>query len=229
MIKYILAVAYILLNTSQKAYSNTVNTTSQSTGSVTNQAVQVVPARQFQYQLGPSQVCQGATLNISPFLSATNSFGLPYTPSYQKPIYDNSDNYGLTDADGLPTGDGIPDNPGVITHYETIRTGMQQSNTSLNGGITATFSIPLDRSAVRLCKEGMSKQVELYKASLASKRLNYEMSRAKTCKTLHDDGIVFIGEIAKICADIKIITPPNIQHTHTIPSKAANPASLDKN
>jgi hypothetical protein len=229
MKKYILITACIILNIPQKAYSNTVNTTSQSTGSVVNQAVQVVPARQFSYQLGTSQVCQGATLNISPFLSATNSFALPYTPTYQKPIYDNSDNYGLTDEEGLPTGDGIPDNPGVITHYETIRTGMQQSNTSLNGGITATFSIPLDRKAVRLCKKGLAKQVELYEASLASKRLNYEMSRAKTCKTLHDDGIVFVGEMAKICADIKIVSPPNVKHTHAITLKEATPVSLDKN
>tara|TARA_R100000458_G_C8272633_1_gene247502 strand:- start:1026 stop:1715 length:690 start_codon:yes stop_codon:yes gene_type:complete len=229
MKKYILVAACIILNIPQKAYSNTVNTTSQSTGSVTNQAVQVVPSRQFQYQLGASQVCQGATLNISPFLSQTHSFGTPYEPYYNRKIYDTSDNYGLKDADGLDIPDGIPDNPGRVLYTEKVRTGMQQSNTSLNGGITATFSIPLDRSAVRLCKKGMAKQIELYEASLASKRLNYEMSRAKTCKTLHDDGIVFIGEIAKICADIKIITPPNIQHTHAIPSKAATPASPDKN
>lgn len=213
-------------------YSQSINTTSQSTGSVTNQAVQVVPSRQFSYSVGPSIQCQGATLNISPFLSKTFSFGTPYEPSFQKPIYDTSDNFGLTDADGLDIGDGIPDNPGRVLYYETVRTGMQQSNTALNGGITATFSIPLDRRAVNMCHESMAKQNELYEASLAAKRLNYEMSRAKTCHALLKDGIVFVGELSKICADIKLINPPGVlpSHNHKIPtSKEVVPSSPDKN
>ena len=212
MKKYLLAALFI----ASPCYANTVNTTSQSTGSVTNQAVQVVPSRQFSYSVGPSIQCQGATLNISPFLSQTHSFGTPYEPFYDRKIYDTSDNYGLKDADGLDIGDGIPDNPGRVLYTEKVRTGMQESNTSLNGGITATFSFPLDRKAVKMCHESMAKQNQLYEASLASKRLNYEMSRAKTCASLLKDGIIFVGELAKICHDIKLITPPNVQHTHKI-------------
>ena len=215
-------------------YSQSINTTSQSTGSVTNQAVQVVPSRQFSYSVGPSIQCQGATLNISPFLSKTFSFGTPYEPYYEKPIYDTSDNFGLTDADGNDIGDGVPDNPRILYH-ETVRTGMQQSNTALNGGITATFSIPLDRKAVKMCHATMEKQNELYEASLAAKRLNYEMSRAKTCHALLKDGIIFVGELSKICADIQLINPPGVlpSHNHTIPisssSKEVVPSSPDKN
>ena len=58
---------------SNPVLANSINTTSNSTGSVVNQAVQVVPSRQFQYQMNTIS-CQGATLNISPFISTTYGF-----------------------------------------------------------------------------------------------------------------------------------------------------------
>lgn len=64
-----------LINTPLKATN--INSTSNSTGQVVNQAVQVVPSRQFQYQMN-TIVCQGATLNISPFVSTTYGFSTPY-------------------------------------------------------------------------------------------------------------------------------------------------------
>ena len=215
MKKYLYLVALIL---PLPCYSQSINTSSQSTGSVVNQAVQVVPARQFQYQLGANQVCQGATLNISPFLSATNSFGLPYQPYYSRPVYSTKDIVGAIDADGNDIGDGEPDEPNKIIRVEQVRTGMQESNTSLNGGITATFSIPLSRKYMKMCRRGMERQVELYEASLASKRLNYEMSRLATCGKHIREGTIFVGEMAKICADVKVVTPPNVKHTHAISS-----------
>ena len=199
-------------------YSQSINTSSQSTGSVVNQAVQVVPSRQFQYQLGANQVCQGMTLNISPFLSSTNSFGSPYQPYYSKNIYSTKDIEGAFDDNNNPIGDGEPDEPNKIIRVEQVRTGMQESNTSLNGGITATFSIPLSFRYQKLCRKGLERQVELYEASLASKRLNYEMSRLASCGKYIKEGIIFTGEMAKICADVKIVSPPNVQHTHPISS-----------
>ena len=96
---------------------------------------------------------------------------------------------------------------------------MKQSNTSINGGITATFSIPLDRTALKECREAMKKQNELYEASLAAKRLNFEMSRAKTCR----DNLVNLGirfkagtPMAKLCEDIELVTPPTTEHTHKL-------------
>jgi len=215
MKKYLYLVALIL---PLPCYSQSINTSSQSTGSVVNQAVQVVPARQFQYQLGANQVCQGATLNISPFLSATNSFGAPYQPYYSRPVYSTKDIVGAIDADGNDIGDGEPDEPTKIIRTEQVRTGMQQSNTSLNGGLTMTFSIPLSRKYMKMCRRGMERQVELYEASLASKRLNYEMSRLATCGKHIREGTIFVGEMAKICADVKVVTPPNVEHTHAISS-----------
>ena len=47
-------------------------------------------------------------------------------------------------------------------YFEKVRTGQKQSNVSVNGGITATFSIPLDRTAIKECRKAMKKQNELY-------------------------------------------------------------------
>jgi len=222
MKKYLYLVALIF---PLPCYSQSINTSSQSTGSVVNQAVQVVPSRQFQYQLGANQVCQGATLNISPFLSATNSFGAPYQPYYSRPVYSTKDILGAKDADGNDIGDGEPDEPTKIIRVEQVRTGMQESNTSLNGGITATFSIPLSRKYMKMCRRGMERQVELYEASLASKRLNYEMSRLATCAKNIRLGNIFVGEMAKICADVKVVSPPNVEHSHLIPSSSISDSS----
>lgn len=211
-------------------YSQSINTTSQSTGSVVNQAVQVVPSRQFSYSVGPNIQCQGATLNISPFVARTFSFGLPYEEHWDRPIYDTSDNYGLKDEDGNDIGDGIPDNPGRVLYYESVRTGMQESSTSWNSGITATFSIPLDRTAYKRCHQAMDKQIQLYEASLAAKRLNYEFSRLKTCHETLKLGVTFVGELAKLCADVRMINPPGVlpPHQHKITSQEANLSSPDK-
>ena len=210
----------LLLLINNPVLANSINTTSNSTGSVVNQAVQVVPSRQFQYQMN-TIVCQGATLNISPFVSTTYGFSTPYEPYWDRPIYSNRDIEGDYDDDGDPTGDGDVDADyrGEILYFEKVRTGMKQSNVSLNGGITATFSIPLDRTALKECRAAMKKQNELYDASLAAKRLNFEMSRAKTCR----DNLVNLGvrfkantPMAKLCEDIELVTPPNVDHTHKL-------------
>ena len=210
----------LLLLVNNPVLATSVNTTSNSSGSVVNQAVQVVPSRQFQYQMN-TIVCQGAPLNISPFVSTTYGFSTPYEPYWNRPIYSNRDVEGDFDDDMQPKGDGDVDTNyrGEILYFEKVRTGMKQSNTSINGGITATFSIPLDRTALKECREAMKKQNELYEASLAAKRLNFEMSRAKTCR----DNLVNLGirfkagtPMAKLCEDIELVTPPTTEHTHKL-------------
>ena len=213
-----LYLALLFITLPVKSLAQSINTSSQSTGSVVNQAVQIVPSRQFQYQLGANQVCQGMTLNISPFLSHTNSFGSPYQPYYSRPIYSTKDIVGAIDADGNDIGDGEPDEPTKIIRTESVRTGMQESNTSLNGGITATLSIPLSFKYQKLCRKGLERQVEMYEASLASSRLTYELQRLATCGKRIREGTIFVGEMAKICADVKVVSPPNVEHTHAISS-----------
>ena len=209
----------LLLLLNNPVFANSVNTTSNSSGSVVNQAVQVVPSRQFQYQMN-TITCQGATLNISPFISTTYGFATPYESHYDRPVYSRRDIEGNFDDDNKAIGDGDVDagHRGEILYYEQVRTGQKQSNVSINGGITATFSIPLDRTAIKECRKAMVKQNELYEASLAAKRLNFEMSRAKTCIDNLKQGIRFKEgtEMARICADVELITPPNVEHTHKL-------------
>ena len=215
MKRYIL----LLLLFNNPVLANSVNTTSNSSGSVVNQAVQVVPSRQFQYQMN-TITCQGATLNISPFVSTTYGFATPFESHFDRPVYSRRDIEGNFDDDNNAIGDGDVDAGyrGEILYFEKVRTGQKQSNVSINGGITATFSIPLDRTAIKECREAMKKQNELYEASLAAKRLNYEMSRAKTCADNYKNGFRFKEgtPMALVCSDIEIIEPTNLDHVHKI-------------
>jgi len=209
----------LLLLFNNPVLANSVNTTSNSSGSVVNQAVQVVPSRQFQYQMN-TITCQGATLNISPFVSTTYGFATPFESHFDRPVYSRRDIEGNFDDDNNAIGDGDVDAGyrGEILYFEKVRTGQKKSNTSINGGITATFSIPLDRTALKECRKAMSKQNELYEASLAAKRLNYEMSRAKTCADNYKNGFRFKEgtPMALVCSDIEIIEPTNLDHVHKI-------------
>ena len=163
--------------------------------------------------------CQGATLHINPFLSTTTSWAHPYERYYQEPVYDQLDLVGTFDPEGNPIPDGQPDNPGNVLYYRPIRTG-QKSNYSINGGITATISVPLDRSHVKTCRAAAEKQVALLDAQLADKRLNYEIARLKNCASLMKEGITFHPDspYSKICADVILQNPPGVipPHTHKV-------------
>ena len=214
MRKYLLAALLI----ASPSYANTVNTTSNSTGSVTNQAVQVVPSRQFTSGVGSGISCQGSTLNISPFVSTTNSYSSPYEPYYQEPVYDTT-----TDDDT-----GALLNPGDILYYKPVRTGQKSNNMSINGGITMTFAIPLDRQQIRLCKEAMQRQVELYEHSVEAKKLNYHLSRLNTCAEQLKKGVRFkeSSPFYKLCEDVELVNPPNTlpNHKHLL----TNPFSISE-
>ena len=210
--------------------SSTAAPVANSSGSVTNQAVQVVPSRQFTNTYGSGISCQGATLNINPFVSTTTGWADPYESHYNEPVYDTIDLVGGFDDEGNAIPDGRPDNPGKVLFYKPIRTG-QQTNFSINGGITATISIPLDRHHVKTCRAAAEKQVALLDAQLADKRLNYEIARLKNCADLMKQGIMFHPKspYAKICADVVLTNPPGIvpPHRHTIPTSAKTVETSD--
>ena len=205
MKKYLL----IALLIASPSYANTVNTTSNSTGSVTNQSIQVVPSRQFTQSVGPALQCQGSTLNINPFVQTTNSYSAPYEPMYQEPVYDLQTN-----------DDGALVNPGSILYYKPTRTGQKENNMSISSGISLTFAIPLYRQSVRLCRAAMAKQVDLYTHQLEAKKLNYHASRINTCAKWKKEGILLTENSALygLCEDVTLVTPANtlIDHKHKI-------------
>jgi hypothetical protein len=223
--KRALATLLLLSAPAQAQVSSTAAPVANSSGSVTNQAVQVVPSKQFTNTYGGGISCQGATLNINPFVSSTTSWATPYESHYGEPIYDTLDLVGAFDPEGNAVPDGRPDNPGNVLFYKPVRTG-QKTNFSINGGITATISIPLDRSHIRSCQKAAEKQVALLDAALADKRLNYELARLKNCAELMQKGIMFHPDspYAKICADVVLTNPPGVIPPHIHPITSAKTA-----
>ena len=217
--KRVIATLLLLSAPVQAQVSSTAAPVANSSGSVTNQSVQVVPSRTFGFNYAGIS-CQGATLHINPFLSTTTSWAHPWEPYYDNPIYSTVDLVGGgTDPEGNPIPDGEPDYPNRVISMRPVRTG-QKTNFSINGGITATISVPLDRSHVRSCRKAAEKQVALLDAQLADKRLNYEIARLKNCASLMKEGISFHPDspYASICADVVLQNPPGVipPHIHKI-------------
>ena len=216
--KRVIATLLLLTAPAQAQVSSTAAPVANSSGSVTNQNVNVNPTRSFEYRYGAFN-CQGTSLQISPFLSTTTGWSSPYESHYQEPVYDTLDLTGATDPEGNPVPDGRPDNPGSVLFYKPVRTG-QKTNFSVNGGITATFSIPLDRKHVRACQRAAEKQVALLDAKLANERMVYEIKRLKNCADLIRDGVMFHPDspFSAICADVVVNNPPPKipPHTHKI-------------
>ena len=79
-----------------------------SSGSVTNQAIQVLQGPYITNTYGGGIQCQGPTLNFTPYVTGSVSAARPYEPYYQDPIYDVSD---LNE-------DGVLDNPIPHPHLD---------------------------------------------------------------------------------------------------------------
>ena len=107
--------------------SATANPIANSSGSVTNQAIQVLQGPYITNQYGNGIACQGPTMNVTPYITGTGSFKRPFEHTYNDPVYD------VHDAND----DGQIDNPGNILYYVPTRTGQQDSY-NLSVGLSAT-------------------------------------------------------------------------------------------
>ena len=181
-----------------------------SSGSVTNQAIQVLQGPYITNTYGDGISCQGSTLNLTPYVTASASQAKPYEPYFNDPVYDISD---LNE-------DGLIDNPGDILFTKKTRTG-QKDNYSLGIGFSATWSIPLNKKQQNLCEEAATKHNSMRSQVLANKRLDFEIARLKNCGELLQKGIRFAPgtKYATICADVQVVAPPSQiqQHIHSIP------------
>ena len=81
--------------------SATANPIANSSGSVTNQAIQVLQGPYITNTYGAGIQCQGPTLNVTPFITRTGSYQQPFEDYYNDPVYDTSD----------LNNDGVLDNP----------------------------------------------------------------------------------------------------------------------
>ena len=214
--KYLLAI--ILGLSSNPALAETVGGVSataapvaNSSGSVTNQAIQVLQGPYITNTYGGGIQCQGPTLNITPYVTGSASATKPYEPYYWDPVYD------MRDMDD----DGAPDNPGSVLYRVPVRTG-QKDNYNLGVGFSATWSRPLDKKLQDQCKEAAAANIEMMKQTTANKRLDFEIARLKNCGELMKQGIQFHPKSPyySVCADVVVNNPPGHQHphVHAIPS-----------
>ena len=210
--------------------SATASPIANSSGSVTNQAIQVLQGPYITNTYGGGIQCQGPTRNFTPYVTGTASAQKPYEPYYMDPVYDVTDNFGAFDDDGNDIGDGILDNPGDIVFHKRTRTG-QKDNYSLGIGFSMTWSTPTDKKLQDLCKQAAASNIQLMQQAHANKRLDFEIARLKNCGELMKAGIMFRPgtEMAKICADVmvvgkNVITP----HTHSIPSPSTSESRVSE-
>lgn len=180
-----------------------------STGSVTNQAIQMLTGPYPTNAYGPGISCQGPTLNVSPFVTTSKSYALPFNDTVRTPYYDP------TDEDE----NGVPDNPGNILYYQELPSG-QKNNHALNFGVSATVSIPLDGGMQERCKSSADTHNALQRQILANKRLDFELSRLRHCGELAQKGITFHpkSKFYVVCSDVVLVPKPGqvLPHRHKI-------------
>lgn len=199
--------------------SATASPVANSSGSVTNQAIQVLQGPYITNTYGNGIQCQGPTRNFTPYVTGSASAQKPYEPYYMDPVYDISDNTGAFDGDGNQIGDGIIDNPGKILFRKKTRTG-QKDNYSLGIGFSITWSEPLDKKLQDQCKEAAAANIAMMQQLTANKRLDFEIARLKNCGQLLKEGISFHPKSPyySICADVVVQNVNTIpQHRHVIP------------
>ena len=71
--------------------SATANPVANSSGSVTNQAIQVLQGPYITNTYGDGISCQGATFNFTPYVTRSTSWMFPYEPNYNDPVYNMVD------------------------------------------------------------------------------------------------------------------------------------------
>jgi len=191
-----------------------------SSGSVTNQAIQVLQGPYITNTYGGGIQCQGPTLNFTPYVTGSASAQRPWEPYYNDPVYDMRD---LNE-------DGSLDNPGGILYQVPTRTGQKDSY-NLGVGFSATWSRPLDKKLQDQCKEAAAANIELMKQTTANKRLDFEIARLKNCGELMKQGIYFHPKSPyyKVCADVVVTNPGGVipQHVHSIPSVSRQTSTLE--
>ena len=184
-----------------------------SSGSVTNQAIQVLQGPYITNTYGGGIQCQGPTVNFTPFVTGSASMQKPYEDYWDSPVYD------MTTDD-----DGNLNNPGDILYYVPTRTG-QKDNYNISVGFSATWSTPQDKKLQELCKEAAAANIALMQQQQANKRLDFEIARLKNCGELLKQGIRFVPgtKYARICADVQVVGKNYITpHVHSIPSPSAS-------
>jgi len=216
-----LAIAPVIRAETVGGVSATASPIANSSGSVTNQAIQVLQGPYITNTYGSGIQCQGPTMNFTPYLTGAVSQQHPYEAIYMDPVYDMSD---LNE-------DGVLDNPGDVLYHVPTRTG-QKNNTNIAVGFSATWSKPLDKTLQDQCKQAAQANINLLTQQNANKRLDFEIARLKNCGELMKSGIRFAPgtEYAKICADVQVVGVNfMVPHKHNIEGTEKKEVKIDLN
>ena len=192
--------------------SATANPVANSSGSVTNQAIQVLQGPYITNTYGNGIQCQGPTMNITPFATGNIAVKRPYESYWMDPVYNNVD----------ANDDDVPDSPGEILYYVPVKTN-QKDSTTVSLGVSATWSKPLDKKLQEQCKQAADANIALMNQAVANKRLDFEIARLKNCGELMKAGIMFHknSPYFAVCADVVLVNPPGTlpNHSHSITTK----------
>ena len=198
--------------------SATANPVANSSGSVTNQAIQVLQGPYITNTYGNGIQCQGPTMNVTPFLTGNIAVKRPYEDTWLDPVYNNVD----------ANNDDVPDNPGEILYYKPVRTGQKDSST-ISLGLSATWSKPLDKKLQDQCKQAAQANINYMVQNTANKRLDFEIARLKNCGELMKAGIMFHknSPYFAVCADVVLVNPPGTlpNHSHSITKNPLPPTA----
>jgi len=195
------------------------NPQSTSSGQATVNAYQMMTGPHPVYRMSQGIQCPGPTLTVSPFITGARNWDLPFESVTRTPVYSTAD------ADD----NGEPDNPGKVLYYSELPR-FEKDRRSLNYGITATFSVPLDNRLADQCRQAVATNIKLQEQLLATKRLEHELFRAQQCGDLAAKGVQFVGRMAVVCSDLIVTVPPvkMVPHTHAISAPSSAPASSGK-
>jgi hypothetical protein len=88
------------------------------------------------------------------------------------------------------------------------------------GGVSATWSKPLDKKLQEQCKDAAQANINYMVQNTANKRLDFEIARLKNCGELMKAGIMFHKKSPyyAVCADVVLVNPPGTlpNHSHSI-------------
>ena len=156
--------------------SATANPIANSSGSVTNQAIQVLQGPYITNTYGNQISCQGPTFNATPYIQYSNSWKDPFERTYMQPQYNNNDftgrtttqtvtvkNYpwydgwarGPNNADGT-MGDRLTDSNG---DYIPIEQNWYDNSVKTNPD--GSIMLDDDDNPVRYYEDGASMQIEM--------------------------------------------------------------------
>ena len=131
----------------------------------------------------------------------------------------------ITIIQDIDSPNGVPDvvdTGGKMTPswFKPVRTDMR-ANQSLNLGLSATLSLPLNRKLQKQCIQAANQQIALSTQTVANKRLDFEIARLKNCGELLKAGIMFHPKSPyhSVCADVVVRAPGGKvePHEHQIP------------